>query len=102
MRAWVCWMVRSVPQRLVAGQTSAVCRQHAPVLALAARASGTSSKGETYTEKMAKTGRPVSPHVEIYAFPIVALSSITTRITGVALTVGRCPAVRGLSSRGGP
>tara|TARA_B100000424_G_scaffold115071_1_gene86771 strand:+ start:2341 stop:2715 length:375 start_codon:yes stop_codon:yes gene_type:complete len=28
----------------------------------------------------------ISPHVSIYKFPIVALSSITTRITGVALT----------------
>ncbi len=28
----------------------------------------------------------ISPHVSIYKFPITALSSITTRITGVALT----------------
>jgi hypothetical protein len=33
-------------------------------------------------------GRPISPHVFIYAFPVVALSSITVRITGVLLTVG--------------
>jgi len=37
---------------------------------------------------MEKTGRPVSPHVMIYAFPVVALSSITVRITGVCLTIG--------------
>ena len=36
----------------------------------------------------AKKGRPVSPHVQVYAFPITAISSITNRITGVALSVG--------------
>jgi succinate dehydrogenase (ubiquinone) cytochrome b560 subunit len=30
----------------------------------------------------------MSPHVTIYAFPIVALSSIMTRVTGVALSLG--------------
>ena len=42
----------------------------------------------TYTEKMNKTGRPVSPHVTIYAWPTIAISSIMVRLTGVALTVG--------------
>jgi succinate dehydrogenase (ubiquinone) cytochrome b560 subunit len=37
---------------------------------------------------MAKTGRPVSPHVTIYSFPITALTSITNRATGCALTFG--------------
>jgi len=37
---------------------------------------------------MNKTGRPVSPHVTIYAFPVGAISSITNRVTGVALSVG--------------
>lgn len=37
---------------------------------------------------MKKTGRPVSPHVTIYAFPITALSSITNRATGMALSFG--------------
>ena len=37
---------------------------------------------------MNKTGRPVSPHVTIYSFPITALSSITNRVTGCALSVG--------------
>ena len=32
--------------------------------------------------------RPISPHVTIYAFPVVALSSITMRICGVLLSVG--------------
>ncbi|CAM9711713.1 unnamed protein product, partial [Ascophyllum nodosum] len=44
--------------------------------------------GESYTATQAKTGRPLSPHVEIYDFPAAALSSITNRVTGVALTVG--------------
>jgi succinate dehydrogenase (ubiquinone) cytochrome b560 subunit len=37
---------------------------------------------------MKETGRPVSPHVTIYAFPIAALSSITNRATGIAMAVG--------------
>lgn len=37
---------------------------------------------------MKKTGRPVSPHLTIYAFPVGALSSITNRVTGCALAVG--------------
>lgn len=37
---------------------------------------------------MNETGRPVSPHVTIYAFPVAALSSITNRVTGCALSVG--------------
>ena len=37
---------------------------------------------------MNKMGRPVSPHVTVYAFPIGALSSITNRITGCVLAVG--------------
>jgi len=31
---------------------------------------------------------PLSPHVTIYKFPLPAIASITTRITGVALSVG--------------
>ena len=30
----------------------------------------------------------MSPHVQVYAFPITAISSITNRVTGVALSVG--------------
>jgi len=41
-----------------------------------------------YTERQESLGRPVSPHVTTYAFPTVAISSITQRVTGVALTVG--------------
>lgn len=32
--------------------------------------------------------RPVSPHVTIYKFPLPALTSITTRATGVGLGIG--------------
>lgn len=42
----------------------------------------------SYSEKQDKKGRPVSPHVSIYAFPPTALSSITHRVTGSALFVG--------------
>ena len=37
---------------------------------------------------MNRTGRPVSPHVTIYALPVSAIASITTRITGVLLSFG--------------
>lgn len=43
---------------------------------------------QNYNERMAKTNRPVSPHVTIYQFPMGALTSITNRVTGVALSVG--------------
>ena len=41
-----------------------------------------------YTARMAAKGNPMSPHVTVYAFPIVALSSITVRVTGVAMSFG--------------
>mmetsp|Transcript_28517 Transcript_28517/g.91345 ORF Transcript_28517/g.91345 Transcript_28517/m.91345 type:complete len:169 (+) Transcript_28517:60-566(+) len=55
----------------------------------------------SYTEQMEKTGRPLSPHVTIYAFPTIALSSITVRATGILLTVG-CVGVAGVSATSGP
>mmetsp|Transcript_23497 Transcript_23497/g.65367 ORF Transcript_23497/g.65367 Transcript_23497/m.65367 type:complete len:174 (+) Transcript_23497:97-618(+) len=45
-------------------------------------------KKMNYTTRMKDTGRPVSPHVTIYAFPVAALSSITNRVTGCALSMG--------------
>lgn len=54
---------------------------------------------ETYTDKMIKKGRPVSPHVTIYRFPIVAISSITNRVTGFMLSVG-VTGIAGLSLAG--
>ena len=47
-----------------------------------------SVSGESYTARQNKLGRPVSPHVTTYAFPVVAASSITQRVTGVLLSVG--------------
>ena len=53
-------------------------------------------KKPTYSETQIARGRPVSPHVTIYAFPVVAISSITVRITGMLLTAG-VSGVAGLS-----
>ena len=44
----------------------------------------------SYSEEQAKKGRPISPHVEIYKFPPAALTSITNRVTGGLLSVGKC------------
>ena len=43
---------------------------------------------ESYTERQAKLGRPISPHVTIYKFPITAISSIANRFAGIALWIG--------------
>lgn len=43
--------------------------------------------------------RPISPHVEIYAFPTTAIASIMHRITGVAMT--GLFAVGGVAALGG-
>lgn len=45
-------------------------------------------KKMNYTARQKELGRPVSPHVTIYAFPVTAVSSITNRVTGCALSVG--------------
>jgi len=37
---------------------------------------------------MNKDNRPLSPHLQIYKLPLVAITSILHRITGVALYVG--------------
>lgn len=37
---------------------------------------------------MAARARPLSPHLQIYRLPLVALMSITHRLTGVALAIG--------------
>ena len=47
------------------------------------------TSAQTYSERMDKTGRPVSPHVDIYKFPPAALSSITHRVTGCVLAAGK-------------
>eukprot|EP00735_Rhodelphis_limneticus_P002247 TRINITY_DN1304_c0_g1::TRINITY_DN1304_c0_g1_i1::g.20095::m.20095 TRINITY_DN1304_c0_g1::TRINITY_DN1304_c0_g1_i1::g.20095 ORF type:complete len:171 (+),score=24.08,sp/Q8T2T5/C560_DICDI/34.11/8e-16,Sdh_cyt/PF01127.17/7.5e-19 TRINITY_DN1304_c0_g1_i1:41-553(+) len=42
----------------------------------------------SYTDRMDKTGRPISPHAQIYNFPLNARASIVTRVTGLGLTGG--------------
>jgi len=37
---------------------------------------------------MAARTRPLSPHLQVYRFPLVAVMSITHRITGVGLAIG--------------
>jgi len=41
-----------------------------------------------FSERMKSKKRIISPHVDIYAFPVTAISSITNRITGVGLWGG--------------
>jgi len=43
---------------------------------------------ESYTQKQEKTGRPLSPHVTIYAWPVIAISSVTNRASGMLLSAG--------------
>ena len=56
--------------------------------ALFSSTTGLQEKPLKYSEQQLAMGRPVSPHVTIYAFPVVAISSITVRVTGVLLTIG--------------
>merc|ERR1712224_87743 len=57
-------------------------------MTILSKQSGEEYKKENYSARIKLTGRPVSPHVTIYSFPITALSSITIRVTGVALSSG--------------
>ncbi|GAB9465195.1 Transmembrane protein [Globisporangium polare] len=66
---------------------SIVSKKTAVVSRVAGRAMATSSSA-SYTERQAALGRPVSPSVTIYAFPITAISSIANRATGVGLSLG--------------
>lgn len=45
-------------------------------------------KKQNYTSRQNQLGRPVSPHLTIYAFPVGALTSITNRVTGCLLSFG--------------
>ena len=60
-------------------------RARAPPLA---RAMSTEAKIGLYSEKMDKTGRPISPHLMIYKLPAIAWSSVTVHITGFAASAG--------------
>lgn len=44
-----------------------------------------STLGQKRTFATSSSGRPISPHVQIYAFPPTAISSITNRVTGCML-----------------
>mmetsp|Transcript_14802 Transcript_14802/g.22150 ORF Transcript_14802/g.22150 Transcript_14802/m.22150 type:complete len:187 (+) Transcript_14802:53-613(+) len=57
-------------------------------MTILSKQSGDEYRKQNYNERMSKTGRPVSPHVAIYSFPITALTSIANRVTGVALSFG--------------
>ena len=59
-----------------------------PLRAQSAAFSAIPTPRPKYTERQEKLGRPMSPHVTTYAFPAVAISSITQRVTGVLLSVG--------------
>lgn len=48
-------------------------------------ARATSTEG--YSATQAALGRPISPHVEIYKFPVTAISSIANRFAGVGMSV---------------
>lgn len=65
------------------------------------KSSGEEYKKQNYTERMQKTGRPVSPHVTIYALPVPAFASITTRVTGIMLSFGAF-GVGAIDLMGGP
>ena len=56
--------------------------------------------GLEYSQRQDKTGRPISPHVFIYRFPTIAISSIIVRITGGMATFGFA-GVAGLALMGG-
>ena len=43
---------------------------------------------QNYTARMSSKNMPVSPHVMIYAFPVVAWGSVAVRATGVMLWAG--------------
>lgn len=47
---------------------------------------------------MARTDRPLSPHLQIYRLPLTAVLSITHRITGVGLALGALALVAWLAA----
>mmetsp|Transcript_35533 Transcript_35533/g.42416 ORF Transcript_35533/g.42416 Transcript_35533/m.42416 type:complete len:177 (-) Transcript_35533:406-936(-) len=67
---------------------SGIFRNNVRNMTVLSKESGETYRKENYSHRMNKTGRPVSPHVTIYQFPIAALTSITIRVTGCALTFG--------------
>ena len=65
-------------------------QQQSRQMTILSKESAETFKQQNYSQRMEQSSRnrPVSPHVTIYSFPIVALSSITTRVTGCLLSFG--------------
>jgi succinate dehydrogenase (ubiquinone) cytochrome b560 subunit len=57
-------------------------------MTILSKSSGEEYKKMNYTSRMKNSGRPVSPHVTVYNFPIAAVASITNRVTGCVLSFG--------------
>lgn len=75
------------PPSQVTNQTGPASTQRRRMTILS-KESAVTFKKENYNARMSATGRPVSPHVTIYSFPITALTSITNRVTGTMLSFG--------------
>ena len=52
------------------------------------RSVSSDAKAPLYSERMDKTGRPISPHLMIYRLPAIAWSSVMVRITGAVASAG--------------
>uniref|UniRef100_A0A7S1XVJ2 Succinate dehydrogenase cytochrome b560 subunit, mitochondrial n=1 Tax=Phaeomonas parva TaxID=124430 RepID=A0A7S1XVJ2_9STRA len=82
-------LARIQPTRQLALRSALLGRRvTAPSALVPLRDLATAPSEEKYSARQKKTGRPVSPHVTIYAFPAVAISSISVRVTGCILSVG--------------
>lgn len=78
--------LRPMAKRSILGEGA--FKNNARNMTILSKESGETYRKENYSHRMNQTGRPVSPHVTIYQFPIAALTSITIRVTGCALTFG--------------
>ena len=76
-------MIRNLVTRAAQAQRGLVVRSTAQQTQRAAFVTQTTQRS---ADKNAN--RPISPHVTIYAFPKIAISSITNRVCGAALSVG--------------
>lgn len=75
-------------QRTTIASQSVASVQSDKVVSATHRTITTNTVSAADVKKLSAVARPISPHVEIYSFPLPALTSITTRATGVALSVG--------------
>ena len=82
--------------RVVAKNAARRCTAVLPSMQTASKSSLTGVSGaeylkrseKPYTVQQQEKGRFVSPSVDIYAFPVAAISSVSTRFTGLGLGVG--------------